>query len=426
RNQPLFDARWKPFFNIALKEHFKRDPLYAVREQAAKAFPALPQGPKAFDFTKELVEPHLLSQRAKASARHAHLLKDVEVVFLLPNIVPHGGSLSVLQHVNELLMRGVEARVVALQQREPLSYPLLTGPIILSPEEFVALPWDHQKVIATIWSTAYLVKAVTLRAPHTTGYYYIQDYEPWFYPGEHQTFEREHASSSYELGLHGVAKTTFLKEAVESRHPCHVSQISPGIADTVFYPGNQQDHIGRPRIAALFRPSVPRRGASELLELLSKLTQKCPEVEITLFGETGGISSELAQRVNLVGTLSQSEVAELYRQSDVCIDLSQWHGFGRMGIESMACGVVPLLSNSGGISEYAKHNENSIIVDRNSPDEVLSAALRLLFDRTFRMKLREEALRTASTYSEENATSDWIKLFQGSSAQDSEQPPRYA
>ncbi len=415
RNQPLFDARWSPYFQIAHREHLRRAPLECLRQEFREDFPDLVAGPTHFNFKREYRDCQQLSKSSLPSSQHKHLLHNVEVVFLLPNIVSHGGSLSVLQHVNELLLRGVEARIVALQQREPLVYPLLCAPLIVSPEELIALPWTNQKVIATFWSTAYLAKAITLKAPETTGFYYIQDYEPWFFPAEHQQFERESATATYDLGLQGVVKTSFLKETVEARHNIQVSKITPGLANTVFYPGNQHEHLGRPRIAALFRPSVPRRGAQELLELLTSLTERCPEVDITLFGETKGLPSSLSQRVTLAGTISQSEVAELYRHSEVCIDLSQWHGFGRMGIESMACGVVPLLSDAGGIHEYARHGENSLIFKRSDSQGILDGALKLLYDRAYRQELRGNALLTASTMSEKIATEDWLSLFGSSS-----------
>lgn len=412
-NRPIFDARWGRYYRKAYE--LFRQVLPAPRVQRAynsqvRLIPA-PRGNFILD---ERVE-HLadFSRQASAHKRASGLrvLTDAEVVFLLPSIILGGGTLSVLQHVNELILRGVKARVITLKQPEMGSYPLLTRPIVIAQDALSELDWTNQKVIATYWFTAYLVKNLVCRYPNLEGIYYIQDYEAWFYSRPDNFNTVRLAEKSYELGLRCVAKTKFLKEIVAKKHSVSVEVITPGLNRSVFYPGNQELHQGRPRITALFRNRTPRRGGADLLKLIRLLLQRVPEAQIELFGDSDGLPGDLLNQVNMRGSLDQDRVGEHYRNSDILVDMSHWHGFGRMGIESMACGVVPLLSRSGGVERYATHLENALLFDVGDTQAAAEALVKLCCDRDLRLRLRSQGLSSLRGFSETLATQDWIDLL---------------
>ncbi|MCB0340282.1 MAG: glycosyltransferase family 4 protein, partial [Bdellovibrionales bacterium] len=215
----------------------------------------------------------------------------------------------------------------------------------------------------------------------------------------------------YALGLNCVAKTEFLAGLLRDRHGVGANVIRPGIDRTVFYPGEQHEFLGRPRLAALFRSNTSRRGASELIEILRALRTRVPELEVSLFGDDDGLPEDLSGWVKLTGKLTQEQVAELYRNSDLVLDPSYWHGFGRMGIEGMACGAVPVLSRSGGIDRYARDAENSLLFSSENWQEAVEKIAHLSSDSSYRLDLRQAALKTASEFSEIRATLDWISVL---------------
>ena len=67
------------------------------------------------------------------------------------------------------------------------------------------------------------------------------------------------------------------------------------------------------------------------------------------------------------GILTSLEVAELYRNTDFFLDLSDFQAMGLTTIEAMASGVIPIATSPGGVSELFEHevsgfyfpNENS-------------------------------------------------------------------
>jgi len=413
-NRPIFDSRWGTYYRKIYQDFRSRDVVAGVK-RAYRSLGAVlqgPEGPYALEELEKRIENvGLIDSSRSSNALRTEVLRDAEVVFILTSVIRGGGALSVLQHVNELTMRGIKAKVISLKEPKMFDYPLLTGEIVVSVDQLFELDWSNQKVVGTYWFTAYLVKELTRRYPKLDGYFYIQDYEPWFYARPFRFRAVQRAEQSYELGLKGVAKTEFLQKMVKDRHGVDVELITPGLARSVFYPGEQETYKGRPRFTALFRSRTPRRGFRELVELIRELKQRVPELEVRLFGDSEGGPEDLDDSVEMLGGLTPAGVAKLYRNSDILVDMSYWHGFGRMGIESMACGVVPVLSRSGGVDRYAEDGKNSFLFDVGDHTTAVERIVRLAKDREFRLNMRQEALLTATRFSEAKAVNDWLGVW---------------
>lgn len=410
-NRPIFDARWARHYWLAYPEFLRRDPLKSIRQRYLASRASIEAPTQSVSVRDLMGEFSRLAHQTRRTDLRADVLDGVEVVFIIPSVILGGGTLSVLQHANELLLRGVETRVISLTQPDPIRFPYLAPPLAMSREQLMELNWSNQKVVATFWLTAYFVKALEQRYPGLEGYYYIQDYEPWFYSRPDCLPTIREAENSYELGLKGVAKTAYLQDTVREQHKLEIARVTPGLARTVFYEGTQESSIGRPTLTAYYRPRTPRRGGKETIEVLREVKRRVPEARLQLFGEDVELSPELDGVVESLGRLSQNDVAKLYRKSDVVMDLSYWHGFGRMGIESMASGAVPILSDSGGIHSYAEHEKNSFIVTLDNLSDAVEKTVRLLKDKQLRLQMRERGLKKVKEFSESRAVDDWLDVM---------------
>jgi glycosyltransferase involved in cell wall biosynthesis len=387
KNRPIFDERWGNTYSIAFSAFKQRTHLAKLRN---KWHTSKPQ----------------------------NSIDTLEVAFMLPELITAGGHLSVIQHVNEMICRGRKAGIITHKAPTTEALGLLTTPLVFSLEELETCKKLPPHLIATMWSTAHTVHDLAKANPSVTAWYYIQDYEPWFYDRSDQEQDKAAAARSYDLDINMVAKTDFLCSLVEKLHGRKVSKVCPGIARDIFYPGAQTQHHGTPRVAALYRPDKSRRGTQLLLQVLDELLTQNSNVEISLFGSSDieACHPSLRKHIHFLGPLPSNKVADTYRNSDVVCDLSLWHGFGRMGIEAMACGAVPLLSESGGINEYAIHEKNALIVS-DKPDEVAASLNRLLQDDVYRHTLRQAGLNCFK-WSEQQATTDWLELLASKSKKD--------
>ena len=407
----LYQRRWEHFCR-SLSEQTPKNAVLKSNAESYKQLEPKYEIAKAYFEPKEIDPDFGLIARKPTNRRSANvLLNDIEVVFLLPSVVLGGGSLSVLQHVDELNLRGIKAKVFTTAPLEVKSRPYLAPAVALSSEELLSLKWTNQIVIATFWTTAYLLRAICHQAPKVRPYYYIQDYEPWFYSHPDEFSLVQKVEKTYEFGFQGVAKTQFLADVVKEHHGIDIEVITPGIDPFVFYPGEQDQFNGRPRLAAMYRPETPRRGGAELIQMLRILKDRLPELEVNVFGQNAEVPEGLEGYMNVLGKLSPARVADLYRNSDIIVDLSFWHGFGRMGLEGMSAGAVPVLSKSGGVNRYAKDGENAFLVDLDYPDDAAERVITLAKDQNLRLAMRQNGQNTSVGFTEQQAAEDWIRIL---------------
>ena len=407
----LIDARWSKFSKALASKFTRDDPLMNLRESYNSLAPTLSIPTEPFSLSKKQKDFLQYSKKTGFLSPGAQVLSDTSVVFLLPGVILGGGSISVIQHANELVQRGIEAKVLSLGQVNVKDYTCLAPIVPVSLEQLFSLDWSDQAVVGTFWTTTYIIESLCKQNSSLKPFYYVQDYEPWFYSHSEEFSRIKEAKQSYELGLRCVAKTEFLSDIVSSEHGVSVDIVSPGLDHSVFYPGSQESHFGRPRLSAMLRLSTSRRGGRETIELLRKLRFRLPELEVTLFGDATGLPSDLDGFAQMKGELSPRDVAQVYRNADIVVDLSYWHGFGRSGIEGMACGAVPVLSASGGIMRYAESGVNSFVVDGEDLDGVADRIIELSVNRELRLDLRQAGLKSVRRFSETLAIDDWIELL---------------
>ena len=64
----------------------------------------------------------------------------------------------------------------------------------------------------------------------------------------------------------------------------------------------------------------------------------------------------------------------------------------------MACGCATVLGRDGGVTEYARDGENTLLVDPADRDATVAAVVRLLDDRALRSRFVAAGLETAARF----------------------------
>ena len=89
---------------------------------------------------------------------------------------------------------------------------------------------------------------------------------------------------------------------------------------------------------------------------------------------------------------AQERLARLLSRARVHVDASDFQGFGRTGLEAMACGAVSVLTDVGGVQDYARDGENALLVPPSNPDATARAILRLLSTDSLHQQLRDKGI----------------------------------
>lgn len=432
-NRQIFDKRWKREYRRQFRQFRRADPLGSVRSEFALPGRWNPK-PMVWQTARGMLEARarrdyagVVEQSVRGLVRTLRSRQPVAdgdalrrtsrrdrltVTYVLSDMVIAGGVLSVIQLVNELIFQGVEARIVTLFE-DPLVLDwtrLYTRPIVFrSRSELLENFPETDVAVATLWKTAPWVAGLVERGRAAHGAYFLQDYEPWFFP-ESQPEARQRVQKTFGLLPNRIVKSDWLQaKLAEDGYESH--KIRLGMDLGRFYPRDTE--TDRPTIVAMARPGTAYRGFSTLVETLALVKQRLPEVKILLFGARDLSDSELPFEFQNLGIIKDMDrMAELYSSADVFIDTSDFQGFGRCGLEAMACGTACVLSNAGGVNEYATDQRNALLVAPGKPEDFASAAIRLLEDRDLRMRLVEGGLATVKQFDHKREAREARKYFE--------------
>lgn len=365
---------------------------------------------------------------AKQQAADAADPLGARILFLLPVKAGNGGANSVVQEAIAMRRIGIHVAVAVRTEdyeedcalyRDISEIETLFVPF--TPASFLALAADYDVLIATHFRSIELLVQAAKAYPEKLPAYYVQDYEPLFFKPQSRNWHEARDSYGAIPGALLFAKTDWICERVTAEHGLPVRRVMASLDHDVYYPAPRESEP-YVCICAMIRPQTPRRGARRTMRVLREVVRQYEgQLGLHLFGcDTSDPRFQDLPRdfpfVNY-GPLSRPEVAELLRQSNVFIDLSDYQAFGRTGLEAMASGCAVVLPASGGTSEYAIDGKNAIIVDSSNESECVRRILALVQDPASMRRLRREGLMTAARYSVHRAAmSELVVLADGLSA----------
>ena len=118
----------------------------------------------------------------------------------------------------------------------------------------------------------------------------------------------------------------------------------------------------------------------------------------------------LENEIIFTGFFPQKDVKYLYQCAEVFLFPSFYEGFGLPVLEAFACGApVVTSSTAGSLPEVA--GEAALLVDPNDHEEIASAVLKLLDDKDFRDKKRQQGLKQVEKFSWEEAARMTLDVF---------------
>lgn len=327
----------------------------------------------------------------------------MRITFLIAESMPIcGGVICITQLAREMLIAGHDVKIVTRADVvDPEKFNLPTQPLVFpNDEELVRLFPPSDIVIATYWTTAFHVMPKLRERYDFVSSYYVQDYEAYFYP-EDEFVLRSQAASTYTMTEYRVVMSQWLKQLIERKHGVACHKIHMGIDLGVFRPRSAKaDPKRRPQIVYNARPDAPRRGFSDAVKAFQRVHAERPDVEFVLFGtENKDMPDDLPiPYTNRERIYDPNKVAQMLSDATLLLDSSHFQGFGRPGLEAMACGTPPVLTNEGGVNEYAIDNENALMVSPRDYQGMADRMLMLLNDPELAARLRIGGLKTAQGY----------------------------
>lgn len=439
KNRRIFDARWQIEYKSQYEEFLKNNPLQNVRTDLTPPHRWSPvrHARQTYRLTREAITEKQYARAIKefikggvslpkahtpvVSNKHLKKFKTgskLSVTYILPQVTMAGGVISVIQIVNELILKGIDARIATLYvYPEMAEWAQYFGPMIFRnyrdmKRRFV----DTDIAVATHWSTAAFVRAMAKEGRARRNIYFVQDYEPWFYSEEDQD-NRARVKRTYRLLTHKIVKSDWLRKRLEP-FGGEIHKIRLGMDLGIYYPRESftKGYENSPVILAMARPRTPRRGFTTLVKSFKKLKKQFPKIRIHLFGDDLKNQSIPFQFKDLGVVVGRNDLCQAYSDADVFIDASDFQGFGRPALEAMACGTACVVTDVGGVNEYACDGVNALMVPPKAPDEITRAVARLIQDTPLRDRLVKSGLQTVRDYCHKREARETADVFQYISA----------
>lgn len=304
-----------------------------------------------------------------------------------------GGHRTIFRFVHNLEAMGFRCRIIVCDTQNPFPaaeikaninawfFPLKADVHVLTGSE--SLP-PAEIAIATGWQTAYPVRRFrsTLRKA-----YFVQDFEPSFYPvGSESAF----AENTYRFGFAGITAGNWLEEKLAADYGMATRAFGFSYDQDLYKPRPEAAERNGRTVFVYVRPVTPRRGFELTILALKRLAARLDGLKVIFAGwDIGNYHIPFSHENH--GAVRPEVLPILYNRSDAALVVSLTN-LSLLPLEVMACDC-PVVSNRGANVEWLLNDDNAELADATV--EGLAEALeRVLTDKARRQSLIENGRLT--------------------------------
>jgi glycosyltransferase involved in cell wall biosynthesis len=163
---------------------------------------------------------------------------------------------------------------------------------------------------------------------------------------------------------------------------------------------------------------LPRKGVKYLIDAYSVLANKIENLKLTIMGavaEENIIKSEFPEnirdKVKIISWVTEEEMVNIYISNSVFIFPTLYEGFGMAFLEAMAAGLAVITTNAGGAVDIIENEIDGIIVPERDAQAIVSAAEKLIYNNSLRIKIGTKAREKAKNFVWENIAEKIEKIY---------------
>lgn len=332
-----------------------------------------------------LVSSLWLSGGVNAVAEYARRLKahGHQVAIVVPRSTVDAGVAQRLG-VAEIIEAGPpEVRVQSkLVSKLMLSLALASA----VPPSDVIIATHTPTVLPTLWATR--------KHAGTRAVWFYQDYMEMFdgrtieqvllrtLPGCFHDILVVSCSAASEIRQYGAKRVTIVRQ---------------GLADEELFVPPADSSQRQPGLLLCLGDMRPRKGLFDFLAAVERIYHDEPNIHLAIVSKSEiKVDSRIPMDIHY--RPPRRQLAELYRRCQVFVSASWWESFGLPPLEAMACGAPVVLTDSRGVRDYARPEENCLMVPPRDSQALAAAIRRVLREPALANRLGKAGPPTARDY----------------------------
>jgi GT2 family glycosyltransferase len=375
KNRKIFFDRWGDDYNKLLAVYNKNDPIQFIKK----------------NLTPEDKIPNL------------------DFTFVLPQVGKGaGGVILVIQLINYLSILGLKINMLNLY---PGEYDGIMNFNSLGPKE--AESFKSKYLIGTIFDSIFFAEKLAQKI-NSKIIYFSQGYEYFFLKGNRYG----EVETTFLLSDYVITISDYLRDSYKNTFGIDAIEITNGIDYNLLHRENYKNDNERISVFMNLRDEV-LKGGFILNDIIKKLTVEFNNIDIRVLDNSKKndfcINNNKTVNIEYIkGPISRSEIYDYLRKSDILVDSSLSEGFGLLPLEAMTLGVVPVVSNALGNSQYCIDRKNSLLIDEvNNSDKYIAAIKELIEDKKLMSSLRKNAIETSKKYAFDDTIKEYYEVLEG-------------
>lgn len=346
----------------------------------------------------------------------------MKVTFLTPTLELHGGTLLLAEYANRLARDGVEVIIISPRRGQGL---------VLDPKikivTYRAVPVRYLDTLT--FQLPYWFQLINLVSETDV---LIPIYTPLLLPVVLAKIWKRLAAKillvsqeAFEMPLVGRYNLFLLGRKFIQRHLTQVVAVSEPMMPTLQYlvgksrvilvrngidlkTFHPRDSLAKKNyLLFVGRPNVPK-GYPQFKEVFRQLQSRFPSLEAKVVAP--GIERSSDNGLELVPFRDREQLAKLYNQAAVYVCASHGESFGLPALEAMASATAVVTTSTVGSQQYAKDNNNCLVVPVGNVSGLFRAISRILSEKELAARLIKNGLVTARAYDKDRAATEFAAL----------------
>ena len=208
--------------------------------------------------------------------------------------------------------------------------------------------------------------------------------------------------------------------ALESKPNIDIKVIPNGVDVNEFSPNVSETGPGL-KILTVAR-LIERKGIEYLIDAVSKLKLRIPELSLTVVG-SGNMKSVLEEQakekmnsdsIRFLGEIPHNELAAIYSSHDIFVLPSLNEGMSNALLEAMASGLPIITTLTGGSKELL--NGNAVLIEKGSSESILEALNAIVYDTEKLLRMKDLSVERSRRFSWSKTTQEYIDFYNDSLA----------